>query len=543
MALNVGEVTATADIDSTKFNKGIGNMGDRVGKFKKTAKLAFAGVATAIAGVGAAGAIMVGAVSDAADYAYEIQKASEATGVSVQNVQELRYAFEKVGLEPDETSEVLMEMNRTMGEAITKGGDMKKRYEALGISMDNLKDMSAAEGFMKVVKGLSQMEDRGRATLIAGKLFGEDIQKNLGHLIYGWDKLKNLRGEFEDSDMGLSEEEIDSAAAYNQTIEELKQKTKGLWRQFGKIALPYLKDFADVLIKNLPKIFGALEDFHAWIDKAGKLKGLFESLENVLGKETVENLKKIGGALGDFFKTLGKVLGPTLKKMLPVIGNFLQMLVDLLSLDFSGAGEEYVQYVESVVDMWGTLFEEIMEHTKLDEFMDMWKRGLNAFGKAINNLPGINVELAYPDFAEAQKKARLKARTGTPVGWGAWTGQTRGLGDRVMSAIGYGVLNKSRRKSYISELSNIASILKEEHPAQRLFPAGKMSGASLLQYLFTDLEGQIGDATPKDQHIDIKLLEGATINESMLPEINRLARMVKEWKKELNDDRRGGGLK
>ena len=549
MALNVGEVTATANIDSTNFNKGIDNMSDRVGKFKGFAKAAFAGVATAIAGVGAAGAVMVGAVSDAADYAYEIKKASKATETSYQNMQELRYAFTKVGLDPDETSEVLMEMNRTMGEAITKGGDMKQRYKALGFEMKNLKDMSAAEGFMKVVKGLSQMEDRGRATLIAGKLFGEDIQKNLGHLIYGWDKLKNLRGESRDAEVIMSDEEIESAAQFNQTIERLKQSAKGLWREFGKIALPYLKDFADVLIKNLPKIFDALEDFHAWIDKSGSLNNMLKNLTEMAGLGGMENLAKAGDNLAQFFTTFWDVLGPTLQSMLPLLKSTFQLMVDLLAGDWEAAGEDYIQVWKEMGSVIGTVFEEIMEHTKLDRFIDMWKTGLNGLIIALNHMPGIDLELIYPDFAEAKEDIGLglqrTAQDEKVSKTMARYVNTGGL------AFQQGLLGTKTQQMIDRMVADVADAWEKgqwDMPAldpSRIFPKG-ISGAGLIEWFYPDLEGKLADVSPGDQTVNVGIAKGATFEAPGVTQADltmlakRLRREFKDWLREAGDTNRGG---
>ena len=542
MALNVGEVTATANIDSSKFNKGIDNMGSKVSGFKKTAVAAFTGVATAIAGVGAAGAVMVGAVSDTADYAYEIKKATEATGVSLENMQELRYAFGKVGLDPDETEEVLIEMNRTMGEAINKGGDMAKRYKALGLEMKNLKDMSAAKAFMKIVEGLSKMEKQ-KGTMIAGKLLGEDIQRKLGNILFAGDKIKELRQESQKAGVILSDEEIESAAQFNQTIERLKQSAKGLWREFGKIALPYLKDFADVLIKNLPKIFGALEDFHAWIDEAGKLKGLFESLENVLGKDTVKNLQKIGEALAGFWEKVGKVLGPTLQKMLPVMKNMFQLFVDLLSLDFKGAGGELKQYFDDLADMYGTLFEELAEHTGLRKLIVTTSNLIDKIQKLLDKPFG-------GFFGGGDKGEEGLEDAGEEVEIGHVTQQEM---LRATSGIG-GIYSRGRLKyaafrprDFTSTMGNMFEKLGKQNPLKRLLPVG-LSGAAIIEYVFPKLKGKVVDASPGDQTVNVGIAKDATfetpgVTQADLNDLaTRLRKELGEWLQERGEPNRGEGI-
>ena len=92
-----------------------------------------------------AGERVLGFARSVAESAHQIEHQSEILGISLQDYQKLDYAAKRSGVSSDSLSLALRTLARNMGEAQLGVGRAKPYFEALGISMQDLKSKSPVD--------------------------------------------------------------------------------------------------------------------------------------------------------------------------------------------------------------------------------------------------------------------------------------------------------------------------------------------------------------------------------------------------------------
>mgnify|MGYP000146680005 FL=1 len=238
---------------SSKLNRGFRKLKDVGSQLRGVMTTA----GTAIAAVGTATGI---AIKQTAEYAKEVRNGARAANASVQDYQNLSYVLKTVGIDADEASELLVEVNRVLGEAKAGDAPMVENLNALGMSVEDLQGMGTYELFVEITDGLRNMEDQSTKTAVAGKLFGEDLSRKLLPALSDTDEsIESLVGNAEDLDLALSEEEIESWQDFNESAKEVVGQFQSLKREMATELLPFLKqnlipyinDTAIPAVKNL----------------------------------------------------------------------------------------------------------------------------------------------------------------------------------------------------------------------------------------------------------------------------------------------------
>lgn len=324
-------------------------------------------------------------------------------------------------------------------------------------------------------------------------------------------------------------------------VEKLTQRyldSKGTAKEMAKIKLDTLSGQFDILqgsIDNMfqslgedliPKLQTFLEDFVTpivnkitdWIDKQGSLNDLFEALSNILGSETVQDLKEIGQGLGNFLKNVGDVLGPTLKKSLGFLKDLFQATAALLTGDWGRAGSELKQSIESLAETFGTLFNKIIDKTGLQGLVEQIENVINLIKGLINRIPFVNLGdvedgngKKVPGFAEKTSpwlKSLLES---------TWKLPSMAL-QQKLDQLSKQILNISEQKG------------------QFLIPFSKMAGmerANLLSELIPALEGKISPKTATTTNVDITVGENVTVEERRnIEELNRVIQQAfDDWQR------------
>ena len=137
---------------------------DRVNK-------AFGGLKTQIAGLGFA-ALGRSAIL-AAD---ELQDLSDATGIAIGRLIELKSAIQASGGQAEQMPQALNTFLRSMDEAA--GGSLKaqNRFRSLGISLENLRTLSDRDLMLKALEGIGKVSDSGRRATLMMDMFGKSFK-------------------------------------------------------------------------------------------------------------------------------------------------------------------------------------------------------------------------------------------------------------------------------------------------------------------------------------------------------------------------------
>ncbi|MBQ1503735.1 MAG: hypothetical protein IIZ35_07010, partial [Clostridia bacterium] len=200
-------------------------------------------VATAVAAVGTA---MVKASVDVGAYADEILETSSVTGIATQDLQAYKYAAELVDVSVDTISGSLTKATKSMTSAANGGKAAAEAYEKLGVSIkDGNGELRDSEDvFWDAIDALGQIENETERDATAMTIFGKSA-KDLNPLIEaGSDAMKEYAAQAEEAGAILSDDQLMSAGAFDDSVKMLTQGADAAKNAIGLVLLPQLTDLA-----------------------------------------------------------------------------------------------------------------------------------------------------------------------------------------------------------------------------------------------------------------------------------------------------------
>lgn len=307
MALQVGELFARLSLDSNAFNRGLHNA---QGNIRATARdmvtnlgnssqagrslnsigamlgprIAAAApyIAVTVAAIGGLAVAAFKASVDLGEMAEKLNNMSEATGLSTNTLQELKFVAENAGLSFEAMTNASAMVQRKLMGVEEDSGMAAKVFDRLGVSTKDvtgqLKSMDIL--FPEMVKKFQGMTNTTERNMLASQVFG----RSLGEIapLLGMTAVEMEKATKRAHELGLvmSEPDLLKAQQLDDSIDDIKQQFTGMWRTFAMAMLPYVKPAIDWLQKTMseawPKIKRAMADW--WKET----KPIFTELWNVL---------------------------------------------------------------------------------------------------------------------------------------------------------------------------------------------------------------------------------------------------------------------
>ena len=250
----------TIKTDMDHASQSMSKVGTAAVSSANQAASAFDKLHNAIAGLGIASAI-----AQTGNYASTIKGLSDATGLSIAQVQGWRQAITNAGGDADNAGDALIDMTQKMNEARTSGGEVLSTFNSLGVSLTDLQTKSTADITGTIVQQLGEMKNASDASRKSSILMGEDAKR------VNWKEASENLGKYTDRAKS-SESAIRSSAAATNTI---------------KVAMDTLSNAITVAIEPIAVFIKNNEDL---ITKAiqtgvelGKLAITFLALNKALG--------------------------------------------------------------------------------------------------------------------------------------------------------------------------------------------------------------------------------------------------------------------
>lgn len=259
---NIFSLYGSIFIDNEKANKSIDdttgkaeNSGSKVGKaFGSIAKGA-AVVGTAVVGAAAAlGTAAFKMATDTSEAADRVDKLSQKMGMSRQGFQEWDYIMSQNGMTMDSAQTAMKSMTAAMDD-LDKGG--KKGAETLGklgITTQDLKNMSQEDIFEKSIKALQSMPDGYEKAALASQLFGKQGRELLPLINGEAGSIDELKKKAHELGMVMGDDTVDAGVKFTDTMDSFKRAMGGAMAKLGGAVLPIVQQVMDVLIDNMPLI-------------------------------------------------------------------------------------------------------------------------------------------------------------------------------------------------------------------------------------------------------------------------------------------------
>ena len=157
MSSNVIDLVTHLKADLTEFNEGINRAQEKVSSFSEQATSRFNKMSLAIgAGVAVAAGLLVHKLDEGLEKIDNLYIASQKLGTSVSGFQELSLAVHGSGIESEQLTNMMLRLNRTIGEAQMGNEKALGTFRALGISLKDLKNNDTSQNFIAVSEALSK---------------------------------------------------------------------------------------------------------------------------------------------------------------------------------------------------------------------------------------------------------------------------------------------------------------------------------------------------------------------------------------------------
>lgn len=317
---SLDSTSAKSESAGSKISKGLG-------KVVKTA----AAVGTAV--VGATTAVVKGGVELAkstAGNADEIDKMSQKLGMSKQAYQEWDYVLGQAGVEINSMQTGMKTLMNQIGQAQNGSEDATKRFEALGISLEDLNTMSREDIFSAVVSGMQGMEDSTSRAALANKLFGKSGQELTALFNESAESTEQLKKQANDLGLVMSDEAVNAGVNLTDTLDTLSKSGNALKNGIGSALVPVIDKLAQMIIAAIPTIQGLISKL------VPILTGLFDTIIPILGT-----------VIDDIFPTIIDLLGA----LLPVISNIITAILPIVIKLLQQMLPPFIQIVNQILPL------------------------------------------------------------------------------------------------------------------------------------------------------------------------------------------------
>lgn len=244
--------TITNELTQAASSPNVGNAGrtagsNFVGGLGKG--LAVAGAATAMVGAAAikAGDAFADAAGEVAAYGDNIDKMSQRLGLSYEGFQKWDYILGQSGVDIDSMQTGLKTLTNQLDDARNGSADAQARFEALGLSIEDISNMSREEVFEAVIAGFQQMEDSTERAALANDLFGRSGQNLTPLFNQSIEETQALAQAAEDLGMIMSDDAVRASADYQDALDTMQRSMNGLKNNMMGNFLPGITSVMDGL--------------------------------------------------------------------------------------------------------------------------------------------------------------------------------------------------------------------------------------------------------------------------------------------------------
>lgn len=362
----------------SKLKTGLGNAGKIV-----TGTIAAVGVATA-----ATTTAMVKATGEVAQYGDNIDKMSQKMGISAEAYQEWDAVMQHCGTSMDS----LKASMKTMSNAAENGNEA---FAKLGITEEEVANLSQEDLFGKVIEGLQGMEEGTERTYLAGQLLGRGATELGALLNTSAEDTQAMKDRLHELGGVMSDEAVKAAATYQDTLQDMQTGFDSLKRNLISEFLPGITGVMDGLTElttgdydmgeskisagidnvisaittNLPKFADAgiaiiMALSNSLVDNFPKLAetlfGVIGKLFEKLGANGGEMVSNIGQMLVGLVNIIGQQLPIIIKQLGPVIIAIItSLLTDVIPSLAEAILNSLPQILEAVIDLVVMLVEYI----------------------------------------------------------------------------------------------------------------------------------------------------------------------------------------
>lgn len=266
----------------------------------------------------------------------EIQDVAMQTGLSTEAVQRYQYACDMIGVSFDTVASSQAKMIQSMADVQSGSETAAATWNQLGIEVMNadgsLRD--AQEVFLEVIDVLGQIENVTQRDAVSMEIFGRSAQDLNPLIVQGTDAFQALCDEASKVGTVLTDVQLEALAGVDDALIRFNERLNAGEQAMALKFTPALQAFFDETGEGVKGIEEALADsglvtvFASLLEVVTALSPAFEILGDVL----------------DFFSPVFYATAwivSTISDALKVVLLTLSSIVNILTLDFAGAGDDW----------------------------------------------------------------------------------------------------------------------------------------------------------------------------------------------------------
>lgn len=273
-----------------------------------------------------------------AEYADEIDKLSERTGINREELQRWKYAASQSGADIGKLETGIKTLSGVMDDALNGSQKAIEAFDALGISIDELREKPQEEIFEKVMASLADMEQGATRNALGADLLGRSYTELLPLLNAGSKGIQELKDRADELGIVMSEDAIKANVEFGDTIQDIKESLGGMVRGMTNSLMPMLLQFVKFIVANMPAIQKVLEGIFNGLGSsvAEVLPFLMELIQDVLPEVITLFSDIASGVLPPlirlFMDIVRTILPPLLQIFNTLVSSLLPPLIDLLRI-------------------------------------------------------------------------------------------------------------------------------------------------------------------------------------------------------------------
>lgn len=288
----------------TSFNKGFGSVLGGVGK--ATLGIAAAGAA----GLATLGAGVVSASKDVASYGDNIDKMSQKMGMSAQAYQEWDAVMQHSGT----SMETMKSSMKTLASAAETGKDA---FKELGISQEQIANMSQEQLFEATISALQNVEDETQRTYLAGQVLGRGATELGALLNTSAEDTQAMRDRVRELGGVMSDDAVKASAAFQDQLQDMQTAFQGLSRNMVSEFLP-----------DITQVMSGLTEIFSGNTEEG-ISQISEGIKN-LADNLIQAIPQVASVAGEILSALGQAIIENLPMLMQCATDILMGLVDFI---------------------------------------------------------------------------------------------------------------------------------------------------------------------------------------------------------------------
>jgi len=329
-----GQETDKTSEKTGKLGNALSNVGKGLANAGKVAAKA------AVAGITAVGTAAAGAAAGAFKLAREVGKTaddlitlSNQTGISTQQLQEWDYAMRFIDVDMGTMTKSMARLVRSMDDADKGSKNVTEAFDRLGVSWrDSAGNMrSNQEVFNDLIDALGKVENETERDALSMRIFGKSAQELNPLIKAGSAELARLSEEAHNVGAVLSDEALEAAGKFDDTMQTLEASTKGLVATLGVAVIPAVSEVVNSIVGVVPKITEAIKTG----DWSGAGEAVTEGLKGLLDKllEALPGLSQIastiiGSIAGAIAVAIPQVIPPLVEATISLIDTLIGVIIE-----------------------------------------------------------------------------------------------------------------------------------------------------------------------------------------------------------------------